>query len=71
LKNRGQFISGLKPIVIASLVMILTFSPWMYKNYTFTKSTSLIKLVIGDKPRPNISLRKLERNYQKTIDESN
>lgn len=62
-KSRDRFLSSLKPILICTLVMSLTFAPWVYKNYAYTKSFSIMKLVLGEKPSPNVNARDIIQNY--------
>jgi len=70
-KTRTSFLSSVKTISLMGILMVLTFSPWMYKNYTFTKSTSLMKLVLGEKPSPSINAPELIKNYRQQQKEGN
>lgn len=64
IKSRSSFFGTIKPIIVMGLVMMLTFSPWVYKNYSFTKSTSFMKLLLGDKPSPSMTAPELIKNYR-------
>jgi len=59
IKSRGQFIITTKALLICGLTCLLTFSPWVYKNYSYKKSTSLIHLLMGEKPRPGIKFKRI------------
>jgi len=64
LQSKEKFIGVVKPLVLCSAVMIITFAPWMYKNYTYTKSLSVMKLVIGEKPSPKVNASTILKNYR-------
>lgn len=57
-RQRISFIRNIKILSILGFVSLLTFSPWVYKNYAFTKSTSIINLVMGSKPKPEVKIRR-------------
>ena len=63
-KSRSQFMNSLKTVVICGAIALMTFTPWIYKNYTYTKSLSLTKLLMGEKPRPDIDVRSVIQNYR-------
>jgi len=64
IQSKEKFIGAIKPLVLCSVVMTLTFSPWMYKNYTYTKSLSIMKLVVGVKPSPKINASTILKKYR-------
>ncbi len=68
LKNKSNFLSYSKALVLCGSLILLTFSPWIYKNYTFTKSTSLVNLIMGDKPRPKMTPTSISKNYEDYLD---
>jgi len=63
-KSRILFLQIMKSLVLVGFVAVLTFSPWVYKNYTYTKSGSLIQLILGDTPRPKLDARDMISNYK-------
>lgn len=65
-QSKEKFIASIKPLILCGAVMALTFSPWMYKNYTYTKSLSIMKLVIGEKPSPKINASTIISNYRES-----
>jgi len=65
-KSRVLFLQILKSLTIVGFVSVLTFSPWVYKNYTFAKSGSLIQLILGEEPRPKLDVIDIIRNYKET-----
>ncbi len=71
LNSRTAFLNSLKILTICGVIALLTFSPWIYKNYSFTKSTSIIKLFIGEKPRPVLTLDQIDKNYRQFLEENN
>ena len=70
-QSKERFLLSLKPLVISGVFMVLTFSPWVYKNYSYTKSTSLMKLVLGEKPSPPLTAPALIKNYRQQQNKSN
>ncbi len=69
-KNKARFIDFSKALILCSLFIVLVFSPWVYKNYTFTKSTSLVSLIMGDKPRPKLNYNDMNKNYKNSLKEN-
>ena len=61
-KESKSSIIVLKTIVLSGIFSLLMFSPWMYKNYSYTKSLSITKLLMGEKPRPALKSTKRIRN---------
>ena len=68
LKERLCFFDGIKALCFCSIIVVLTFSPWMYKNYSYTKSLSVTKLLLGDKPRPKLRHDQLDKRYQEFLE---
>ena len=65
-KSNKQFINMSKAIMILGFSALLVFSPWIYKNYVYTKSSSLSKLIIGAKPSPTLTTIDILNNYKKS-----
>lgn len=71
IKSRQTFIHNVKSLVFCGTFILITFGPWIYKNYSFTKSTSIVKLIMGDKPRPDLNTRKIDQNYKRSLKNDN
>ena len=65
LRSRTLFLQVIKSLTIIGFVTAITFSPWVYKNYTYAKTNSMIEIIIGDNPRPTLDVRDIIRNYKK------
>lgn len=63
-KNKKIFINNVKALFLCGIIATMVFSPWVYKNYQFTKSTELTKLIMGDKPRPQLTPATMAKNYR-------
>lgn len=64
IKKKKVFINNVKALFLCGIVATAVFSPWVYKNYQFTKSTELTKLIMGDKPRPKLTPSIMAKNYK-------
>ena len=54
-----------KILVTTGIISMLTFSPWIIKNYTENPDASIVKLIMGQKPQANISIQGIINNYKK------
>ena len=63
-KGNKVFLHNVKALFLCGVVATAVFAPWVYKNYQFTKSTELTKLIMGDKPRPTLTPATMAKNYQ-------
>ena len=63
IRSKRTFLDGVKALAFCGVFIVFTFSPWIYKNYHYTKSLSITKLLMGEKPRPKLNHDQLERNY--------
>lgn len=71
IKFRQNSIDSFKAIAFCGIFCFISFSPWIIKNYSYTKSLSITKLLMGDKPRPELNLKKFEREYRSNNKENN
>ncbi len=69
-KSRKIFVNSFKGLIYCGIFCILPFAPWVYKNYTYTKSLSPTKLLIGEKPRPEATVREMIDNYEELKNEN-
>lgn len=67
LKNKKTFLDVTKSISMIGICCLLTFSPWIYKNYSYTKSLSPIELLVGKKPTPSLNMEDIQKNYNQSI----
>ncbi len=63
-RDKNVFINNVKALFLCGAIATAVFSPWIYKNYQFTKSTELTKLIMGDKPRPKLTPASMAKNYK-------
>lgn len=66
IKNlKTSSITTLKLLSTSSLIMLFSFSPWVIKNYAENPKASVIQLVLGKSPQPEINLSSIIRNYKR------
>ena len=64
IQSRKSFLSATSLISTFALCSLLTFGPWVYKNYVFSKSTNIMTLVLGGLPQTEFRAYDLIRNHR-------
>ena len=61
-KKPGASFDALKTLFLCGIFSLLTFSPWIYKNYSYTKSLTITNLLMGQKPKPSLKLKNIRNS---------
>ena len=61
-KKPGASFDALKTLFLCGIFSLLTFSPWIYKNYSYTKSLSITNLLMGQKPKPSLKIKDIRNS---------
>ena len=65
-RYRNSIVPNVKTSLLLGLFIIISFSPWMIKNYFDLDEKTLSGLVIGQDPVPRIHLIEIIENYEKS-----
>jgi len=70
-ENKKGFMLAMKNSLIYGLVTAFTFAPWMVKNMSDSNGKpSVNKILMGNNPGPNITLKKVDYNLRKSIQDN-
>lgn len=64
-RDKDNFISFSKQILVVGITAAIPLAPWIGKNYLETKSLSPTILLQGDRPGPDVNIFTIERNLNK------
>lgn len=65
-RNRSGFFQSIKISVLYTFLMVMMFSPWPIKNAIESDKIDSRTILFGAPTGPQLNLRTLERNYEKT-----